>query len=232
MFFYLPKWPIGKVSGEEAAHFFSLRVEVGDEVWVTSFEGRLAKIKLAEVQRKTKVINFQILETQNQPRALASQILLQAIPSKEYLEKFFEVIGLTRIETIYLFFSDFSLEYKLNLERLNKILVRSLELGERAWKPEIKFLESKSEFYSLCQATRPKVLHTLANPNSNLEDNPDSSGSSKFLVGPEGGWSKQELGKFQNLNLDFVNLGSIVYPAWLGGFVYSARLVKLTTVKK
>ncbi len=213
MYFYVQDLNRSLISGYNAEHLFSCRVKPGDKLNFSDFKGNLAIAEIVIVDKKTKSIRYKTLEKNNFGRPEVENVLFQAIPDKQYLEKLCEVIPLANIHKLVLFHSDYSLNYNINLERLQKIIIRSSEQGERLFLPEIEILKAKDELLNLIEQHKPLVLHTQDTKSKNIEKD-----HSSILVGPEGGWSQEEINRFKNLNLDFVNLGQTIYPAWLAGY--------------
>ncbi len=216
-------------------HFFSLRVKTGDVVKTTNLAGEINLIKIIEINKKSRVINYELIEKIITKKPKKKNILIQAIIDKLYLEKLVEILPLGGIDKLFLFISDYSPKQKINLERLDKILIRSCEQSETTWKPEIKII-TKSEIQSILQKFEPGVLHIYEMQNYllGIEDdkkskkfNPKNKQFNLFhdsiIVGPEGGWSNTEIQNFQNLGLDFIFLGKKVLPAWIAGFSYFSQ---------
>lgn len=223
---YIPELKSQILSTENSLHLWTLRPKIGEVFDCCDLNGGVGKIKISKIDKMNKAFEVQIYDlnsftNQNQ------NVLIQAIPDKLYLDKLYEVLPFLGLQKCYLFFSDYSLEHKPNLERLNKILIRSCEQSQTLFKPQIVFLKDKKEFMSISQKLRPKVLECKelvksepkkrSHNHNNVED---CTNIESIIVGPEGGWSTQEIDNFKTMNLKFVYLGSTIYPAWLAGFRY------------
>jgi 16S rRNA (uracil1498-N3)-methyltransferase len=226
MYIFIPKLESQTLSPEHSMHLWSLRPKVGEVFGCTDLNGQVAKLKILEVDKRAKTFEIEIWDifrTGND----SQNVLFQAIPDKIYLDKLFEILPFCNLSTLYFFFSDRSLEYQLNLERLDKILVRSCEQAEIYFKPKVVFIQNKQDQNSLLESYMPKVLE--CNLSFSSSDSKETIASqSSVLVGPEGGWSERELELFKSLGLQFVHLGNTIYPAWLAGFGYFLRTNKST----
>ena len=320
MLFYVPELNQNIIKSEEINHFKTMRVKIGEIVEATDLKGTKAKIKILEINKNYLVLKFEILEqktySQNTnskntvilsltgdplaienkiPTKPSQKILFQAITDKVYLEKLCEIAPLAGITTINLFFSDRSIKQNVQIERLNKILIRACEQSETLFlaklvvldKKELaqKILESKpavlacyldkEETENLIEGKTPKktvILNSFQDPLivetkkstqvrsgawvsqgkafattrevaaeltegvhprqktltqttptsmlSPLQEGYYTQPNDSCLVGPEGGWSERELAEFKKLDLEFVSLGTTIFPAWLAGFRY------------
>jgi 16S rRNA U1498 N3-methylase RsmE len=237
MNFFVPKLVSQELSVLDSAHLWSMRVGVGDCFDCTDLCGNPAKLTVLSIDKKSKRIKIKI---DNLCKVIDSSagVLFQAIPDKVYLDKLMEVLPLmggnlaslegdsnsgsnfVGVGKCFLFFADRSVKYSLNLDRLDKILIRSCEQSQKAYKPQLIFVESQSELQELINKHQPVVLDCQTIKNTDSKDMQNSTKIKSVLVGPEGGWSKQELEDFRAVELDFESLGSVVYPSWLAGFRY------------
>ena len=288
MLFFVSQLSQNIIKNEEINHFKTMRVKIGQIVDATDLNGTRAKIKIIEINPKYSELKFDVLEkktySQNvfskntvilnsfqDPPALENEltikpnqkILFQAITDKVYLEKLCEIAPLAGITTINLFFSDRSIKQNVQIERLNKILIRACEQSETLFLPKLILLDKKGLAKQILES-KPAVLacyldkeetkiktievtpvspfensinvdakkssqrevaakltegvHSTLETQTQSEQNQNNS----CLVGPEGGWNERELIEFRNLDLEFVSLGTTIFPAWLAGFRYFA----------
>ncbi len=278
------------IKTDEINHFKSMRVKVDEIISATDLKGTKAKIKILEINKNYSELKFEVLVLNNShinntvipgsirnpltdestitttENSKPSKTIFQAITDKTYLEKLCEIAPLAGIATINLFFSDRSIKQNVQIERLNKILIRACEQSETLFLPELKVIEKK-ELTKIMKESKPCVLACYLNevgdeqtPRQTSSATPQEgnfktslvSDSTKYpvqpnvilksfqnplldedkliiktkpknnncLVGPEGGWSERELQEFQRLELEFVSIGTTVFPAWLAGFRY------------
>jgi 16S rRNA (uracil1498-N3)-methyltransferase len=228
MLFYLTNIDSGIINSKESDHFFSMRVKQNQILKVSNLKGFLAEIKISEINKKERLIKYQILN-QKKTQKPGEKILYQAILEKNYLEKLVEVCPLANITEINLFHSEFSVKQKINLERLQKILIRSCEQSENLFLPKLNILE-KAEILEKLEKEQFLILQKNSKENfklnfSTLFLNTKNPFKYKVLVGPEGGWSNNELTIFENKKLLFLELKDVVYPGWLAGFVFFSQQI-------
>jgi 16S rRNA (uracil1498-N3)-methyltransferase len=203
------------IKNEEINHFKSMRVKIDDIINVTNLQGSEFKIKIIEINKNYSELKFEVLESYKNPE-LDSKILIQAITDKIYLEKLCEIAPLAGITEIKLFFSDRSIKQNVQIERLNKILIRACEQSETLFLPKLKVI-NKDELNKIITEGKPSVLACYLGEERLVQSNIVKN---SCIVGPEGGWSDRELEYFRTQNLEFISLGRTIYPAWLAGFRY------------
>jgi RsmE family RNA methyltransferase len=219
MYFFVPDLEKTTIQGPAADHLFSTRVEAGERVTLTNLKGTIAEVEITDVAKKQHSVQWNILRTLQPISTLANRILIQAEPDKAYVEKMAEILPL-QAGTLLIFASDYSPKQTLNLQRLEKIVIRACELGEVAHKPTIEVV-SKAKAYQYLEHQEAAVLACTSDAVD--FNSQDESPKSAILVGPEGGWSPQEIADFQTYQTPFISLGQQIFPAWLAGYTYFAR---------
>jgi RsmE family RNA methyltransferase len=232
MHFYIPNLKAAALNEAEAAHLFVMRVQENKTYRASDLNGRVCKIMITKVNKKSKTIEFEQAEipktTQFQPKTM-----FQAIPDRVYLDKLCEVLPLSGVTDLFLFYSQNSIEYPINKERITKILIRSCEQSEVAYLPKIIVLNQQDLDIEL-KKHQPTVLDCdLLNTFETQKGlvPPVKGVAAKLtgvvllphqpaLIGPEGGWTETEIQYFKGFNLVFASLGTIIYPAWIAGLVW------------
>jgi RsmE family RNA methyltransferase len=215
MLLYISDLSNGIVSGENADHWYSLRPNAGQIFGITDLCGNRASVRVTVVDKRSHCISFEVLEKSTEP-IQSNRILFQAITDKLYLEKMAEVVGVLGVSRVYLFQAQNSIQLSPNIERLQKIALRSNEQSEQVWGTNIEFLSSDVYQQSL-QDHLPTVLEL---PEKSTKSGEISINYLSAIVGPEGGWTADELDYFISINLSFHSLGRSVYPSWLAGFSF------------
>jgi RsmE family RNA methyltransferase len=218
MYFHIPSFRSTVLNELESAHFFVMRVQEGKVYKASDLNGKVGEIRIIKVDKKIKTIHYE-QETIPKSVAIVERVMFQSIPDKVYLDKLCEVLPLSGVTTLFLFYSDFSIQYPINQERITKILIRSCEQSEVAYLPKIILLNA-SDLEIELRRYLPVVLDcesTIGISNTKHITKP-------ALIGPEGGWSTKEISNYKKIGLEFVYLGSIIYPAWVAGMVYENSL--------
>lgn len=203
-----------QINSIQTERLFSMRVEKGHKVNLTDLNGTVAKVKIINLNKKQLIIDYEILEenflTLEEYWSKTNKLnLFQATLDKLYMEKLFEILPHSDFRNIYFFEAEFSQKQNVNLERLNKILIRSLEQSQSLYKPQISFIK-KTKLLELISQHNPTFLNCQTKNGLTKTNAIDS-----YLIGPEGGWSQKEVELFKQLNLKELDLGARIYPAWL-----------------
>ena len=157
------------------------------------------------------------------------------------------------VTKIYIYSGDFSPKQNLQTERLNKILIRSCEQSHNLFLPEIEVLDKqtwqqKIKEYSpkwLHQTSETEPVAAKFTSQKAKTDvvaetpgrqmaitrekypylwvKPSGLGVVACLAGPEGGFSQKEEELYTSLNLEKVQLGQNILPAWLAGYTFFAN---------
>jgi 16S rRNA (uracil1498-N3)-methyltransferase len=209
--------PLSCLFTDEQTHLKSIRPKEGQILKITDLKGSIYKVKTTSYNFKTGLGSFEIIEkikTTNYPK----KILIQCITDKLYLEKMMEVLPLAKISEIELVYSEFSPKQSLNPERLKLILIRACEQSECHTLPLLKISDKTLLEFNFLENTTylelPEKEQTIKNQDDLKKD------WQQIIVGPEGGFSKNEILNFQNMNLkpSFIDCG--VLPAWIAGYTY------------
>lgn len=222
------------VQGDLYKHFASLRVKIKEKVYLTDLQGYLVKGQVQSLDKKKQSLTLTILEVYQQPylsdvllplgqkqevKCRKAKILFQALLSKIYLDKLFEVIPLAFDEIYFFAAQHSSTQEKINQKRLERILIRSCEQAQRVWQPKIFWLKDLDEVVTLIEEKKEKFGDLLVLDTWPVENKKEAPKSNTILVGPEGGLSFAERNFLLEKGFSFLNLGSLVYPSWLCGLV-------------
>lgn len=208
----------GQIGLPESQHLVSCRIQVGNIIKLSNLKGQVLEVEITKITKTKDVFEYQILNQIQLPQP-SPKIIFQAIIAKNYLEKLFEILPVIGVTKIYLFDSQYSPKQNFSLNRLQAILTRSLEQSQNPFLPEV-IIVKKPEILDLLKKYKPTILHQTTSKNSI-----DQQISSSVLVGPEGGFSPQELEVFNNLGLTQTSLGDKVFPAWLAGYTYFSSIL-------
>ncbi len=215
------------IQGEEAGHLLVMRVQRGQVLTLCNLNGTVAIIKILDADKKTKKIEYEILEINSSSKDTKTQsdkVLFQSLLSKDYMEKMYEILPLSQFDKIFIFRTRYSVNNEanpINWERLHRILIRSCEQSERVFLPEIVVLDNKEEL----ELQLKKYLPTVMDCNVNSRDTKkNKTSNSAVLIGPEGGFDDAEREYYITLGLGFNTMGTQIYPAWIAGLVSGERL--------
>ena len=225
-YFFTPQMPEdGILRGSIVDHLISTRIQSDQVFNITNLQGSRWQVKLIRIDKKFRTAHISLIEFEYIKRSIAypriNNTLIQAQIDKSYLEKMFEILPFSLFDKVVLFRSQYSPKQEINLDRLDKILTRSLEQSEQVYKPEI-IISQDSLNQLILNCTKDNKLSLVLSTqltkssidNTNTTANVKTFDNEVVWIGPEGGWSQAELNLF-NEQFRYINLGATIYPAWL-----------------
>jgi len=195
------------LDGQEAIHCLKvLRKQVGDIIEITDGKGFFYKAKLTKASNRKA--NFKILNTKK-IEAYKPKLHLYFSPTKQgarnewLLEKCTEL----GIDTFTPIICEKSERRKLNIDRLNKIIISAIKQSQRAWLPTLNNVTSFTKAIDKLNEVE-KFLASFNNEQKNLEAVLLKDKETAIFIGPEGDFSEKEKKLAQENNFSIVNLGN------------------------
>ena len=210
-FFYHPdlSHPVFELLPEEARHCVkALRKRVGDEIFVTDGEGKLATVQILEANPTHCIV--QTLKTEENHAIRPYQFHLAIAPTKnadriEWLvEKSIEI----GIEQISFITCDHSERVKVDLERLHRIAISAIKQSNTCLIPFIQTIDFKS-FISNHNGNEGHFIAWCDDSNTQEFAQQELCGKDiVLLIGPEGDFSPEEVAMAEQNGYKSVKLGS------------------------
>jgi len=196
--FYLPDLQcddtIAYFTEEESAHCARvLRLNAGDEVLIANGKGWIfTAVVLMAHHKHTQA---QIVSKQYAPRDVGFHLHLAVAPTKNiarfewFLEKACE-IGVDEITPL---ICEHSERQKLNMERLNRVLIAAMKQSQTAVLPILHQPCDIQKFAPQCTTQQKFVGWCGSNTTDLLFDVATAGNSVTILIGPEGDFSDNEI---------------------------------------
>ena len=187
--------PYAQLSPDESRHCVRvLRMNVGDELWVTSGDGTMCRARITSPDDKGCEVEIVERIENYQPRPFHLHIAVAPTKNNARLEWFIEKaveIGIDRITPI---ICDHSERPSLKTDRLDKLALSAMKQSLRARRPVIDqpmkildFLHNpdshSQKFVCYCSGDDRHSLRQLYTPGSDA----------LVLIGPEGDFSDREI---------------------------------------
>ena len=185
------------VTGESAHHFIKvLRLKIDEEVLLLNGAGLSAVSKVASFSKSEMVLS--VGERQLKNRNLQVSLAL-GLPKKEALESVIKASGEMGIKEIIPLETKYSQKLEFNEERIQRILISSIEQSNNPYLPEFRESMKWSELKSLVSSFDETIYFT--SQNSPKPPTVSKSLTQKILIviGPEGGFSPEEEEALQGL---------------------------------
>ena len=181
----------------------SLRKKVGDIVRITNGAGLEIKGNIIRLGKniKVNVIN----KVKHKKRAISIHIAMSPLKNPSRFEWFVEKsteIGISEITPL---ITKFSEKKKVNISRLNKIVISSMKQSNQFYLPKVNPITSFDEFLKLNKDY--KLIAHLKNNNSFNNKSIGSKDKIVVMIGPEGGFSKEEILKANKEKIKEISFG-------------------------
>ena len=207
-----------------AAHV--LRYKTGDAISVVDgrgcwFDGEIISISKKEVSVAVKKITRLVEEKKLKQRVLA----LGLIKNRQRLEFAVEkAVELGSTELV-LFQSKNTEREKVRMDRLDLIARSAMKQSLRAWLPEVRFISSLSTLVDEYQDYHLLLAHEKH--GGAAEVNPDwlREDMIMVLIGPEGGFTEDEVKLLTQSGAELVSLGRYRLRAETAAIAFLARLI-------
>ncbi|MFT3832653.1 MAG: RsmE family RNA methyltransferase [Micropruina sp.] len=177
-----------------------MRQQTGEEVELVNGKGQLAQARIAKIEKKRAELKpFAIIEASHLEQPL---ILAQAIPRLNKLEFILEKgteLGMTQL---WLFPSKQSEKGRFSdhqLQRLNTILIAAMKQCGRLFLPEIISMPPLEQWQKFCFPAFFGDTRTTAPSFETIWNGSSAQSGSIFCVGPESGFTVDEVALMQQL---------------------------------
>ena len=185
----------------------SLRIDINEIVFITDGKGNKYEAKLVEKERNTSKLEIINKFTDNEKKTDLS-IAISPTKKSNRFEWFLEKVTEIGISSIYPVICNHSEKKTLNIDRAKKILISSMKQSLQTYLPEI---HEPTYFNSFITSSFDNSLKLIATNKKDFKPKPYSeflgTGNTLIMIGPEGGFSNDELIIAKNAKFTAVSLG-------------------------
>lgn len=183
----------GSLSEEESKHCFQvLRHQVGDEILILDGVGGKHYAKLKSVNKRD--CQFDVDRVENQPKkSFYSHLAIAPTKSIDRMEWLIEKLVEIGVDEVSLLETDHSERRKVRLDRLEKKAISAMKQSGHAFLPKINDFQPFNDFMRTAIADSKFIAH-VDQSHSYLGDYETEEKSVCILIGPEGDFSKEEVG--------------------------------------
>jgi 16S rRNA (uracil1498-N3)-methyltransferase len=196
------------IEREESRHIVRvLRKKVGDTIYVTNGKGVLFTTKIDVINKNNT--ELKIINSKKESKS-KFHINIAVAPTKNndriewFIEKSTE-IGINTISTILCEKSERKI---IKIDRLEKITISAMKQSLQLHKPIIQELVSFEEFIKNCKSDNKFIAHCKESKKLILNNCTLKAKTITVLIGPEGGFSENEIGLAQEHGFISVSLGN------------------------
>jgi 16S rRNA (uracil1498-N3)-methyltransferase len=214
----------GYLTDDEANHCVRvLRKKTGDLIDITDGKGSFYQAKLTHVSAHE--CKFEIIKSEHQEPAIYF-IHIAIAPTKNidriewFVEKAIE-IGVSEISFI---LSTHSERNRINLERIQKKAISAMKQSLRPFLPKINDMQPVALFAKNCTESQKYVAHLNEASTPFLSDIALKAKRYAVIIGPEGGFSEEEISLFSQQGFGSVKLGNYRLRTETAGVMTCAML--------
>lgn len=195
---------------ETAHHYLRnvMRRSEGDEVLL--FNGKDGEW-LSKIKTLSKKDGALILSHQTRPQTKENKLILcPALIKKENMDWVFQKATELGVTDIYPLITERTIVPKLNQTRAQSIVQESAEQCERL---SVPIIHNPLKLKELFKILPPDIQSVCLSERGTTTAAFSKQNTYAFCIGPEGGWTENELNFFQENNAAFWHLGSTILRA-------------------
>ena len=180
----------------------SFRKNIGDSVKITNGLGHLCNAEIVEIGKKIKVKIKSIEKFESSVYSV--HIAISPLKNISRFEWFVEKATELGINQITPLICKYSEKKKVNMDRLDRILISSLKQSNQFFKPIINSIKDFEDF--IINNEDEKLMANLKTSNK-INGQLFTQKNICLMIGPEGGFSNQEIELAKKHNIKQVTLG-------------------------
>ena len=180
----------------------SFRKNIGDRVKITNGTGYLCNAEIVEMGKKIKVKIKSIEKFESSIYSV--HIAISPLKNTSRFEWFIEKATELGVNQITPLICKYSEKKKVNIDRLDRILISSLKQSNQFFKPIINSIKDFEDF--IINNEDEKLMANLKTSNK-INEQLFTQKNICLMIGPEGGFSNQEIELAKKHNIKQVTLG-------------------------
>ena len=181
----------------------SFRKNIGDSIMITNGFGYLCNAEIVEIGKKIKVkINsIEKFKSSSNSIHIALSPLKNASRFEWFVEKSTE-LGISQITPLV---CEYSEKKKVNMDRLERILISSLKQSNQFFKPIINSIKTFEDFI---RDNEDELFMANLKTSNKIKRELFTKNNICLMIGPEGGFSDGEIKRAKEQNIKEVSLGN------------------------
>ena len=180
----------------------TFRKNIGDNIKITNGFGYLCNAEIVEIRKKIKVKIKSIEKFESS--TLSVHIALSPLKNASRFEWFVEKSTELGISQITPLICEYSEKKKVNLDRLDRILISSLKQSNQFFKPIINSIKT---FENFIKFNKDEKLMANLKTSNKINGQFITQKNICLMIGPEGGFSEQEIELAKKYSIKQVSFG-------------------------
>lgn len=212
---------------EESRHCLKvLRKRPGDLIRITNGRGSIFQSQIIGLTVNSCIFKILAQEQVDKPK-FAVHIAIAATKSLERIEWFIEKAVEIGVQKITFIDTRYSERKSIKIERIRKKAISAMKQSNRAFLPTIRDMQKLSTFVDSSMEEQRFVAHLEGEQTHHLKDLAKASKDVLVIIGPEGGFSDEELVFLQKMKFNPVRLGDYRLRTETAGIVACVTLANL-----
>ncbi|MCX6757284.1 MAG: RsmE family RNA methyltransferase [Candidatus Nomurabacteria bacterium] len=200
-----------EITGEIAHQMAKvLKLEIGEQVELCDGKGTNAQGKIKTLSKNSTIVEIEKIS--KEPHAQKSVSLFCAVLKKENFELVVQKATECGVDKIIPIITTRTIKMGLNMERLQKIAREACEQSQRSILPEVLEPMSFEESFEIAKLNNINIIFDASGEDL-LEKITNNKNSSGIWIGPEGGWTPEEIKKTEENNFKKLSLGKNILRA-------------------
>ena len=214
-----------ELTGQEAKHASKvLRYRKGDQIQIVDGQGGWFDCKIVQItdsSLKAEVQNYNIIEVP-QPEIVLAMGLIKKRDRLEFaVEKSVE-LGVSEIA---LFRSRHTVKENVRMDRLENTVLSAMKQSLRARLPEVSVLDSLDEVMDRYSEYHILIAHEKEDSQVGIDYSLKSKDKLLLLVGPEGGFSEEEIEFAKKRGAEIISLGKYRLRAETAAITFISQFI-------
>ena len=180
----------------------AFRKKIGDIIKITNGKGSICDAVIVENGREIKVEIKKV--TNYKAEEISIHVAISPLKNPSRFEWFVEKATELGINQITPIVSEFSEKKKVNIERLERIIISSMKQSNQCYKPIINDVDNYLNF--ITNNNDEKIMANMKTDNK-LDKGFIKSNNICLMIGPEGGFSDKEIIQALESNVKEITLG-------------------------
>jgi 16S rRNA (uracil1498-N3)-methyltransferase len=193
------------ISGDEAKHLHVLRLNIGDEVEISNGAGLIATTVIQSIKNKSYICRVENITENKGELGFQLDLAFGIISDRNRLEFMIEKATELGVRNYYPVVTQFSQKKTINLSRLEQKALAAMKQSKRSVLPKISDPKTFPEIIELTENYNCIILSDV----DGVHFEPGQFiGDCLVLVGPEGGFSPDEIEEIKKCDPIILSLGN------------------------
>jgi 16S rRNA (uracil1498-N3)-methyltransferase len=195
-----------EITGEIAHQIIKvLKFEIGEKIELSDGKGAVGLGKVKNLNKNSVLVEIEKVEKLEENKKTT---LFCAVLKKENFELVVQKATECGISKIVPVITDRTIKTGIKLDRLEKIAKEASEQSGRSIVPEISEPINFEKSLELIEQNNLNILFDISGEKFS-EININNFDNINIFIGPEGGWTENEIQKVKNLNFKIASLGKL-----------------------